>query len=573
MRVLFPCNGVLGRPTGNNRSDLERQPSGRRAYEADRATNKLGEENSEVSSTAFGAPAINSRGLHTWFRSALKLAHRRMTMLAYGVMLSGLAACTTSLANLPESATAGDLPASGIPYRLPATQVSVTVSWTVDKCTPAPEPEDDDEEDAKGAVEFAASGIFTTASIEGESRIIDYGQLNKPFKTGSIKVDYHDKTMFIKSINADIKGKEAEAVGSALKFGANVARLLIGLPAPAATGGTKEGNSTPCLDATVDMVDALKAAQGRIKAIPAEAKRIEDRIAVLRSRVAGGKLTDADEKELESLQTQSDEITTELSELKASSERLKARLTYTTSFLLPTASTDRTATAEANEEKLQKWLRSLLKPTPAGEVSAKDFTAYAALQPLVAEAACKTPCVATDPQPGFVFRQPVAASLIVTVPSDPKPVISETIAVAQFGRLRVLPLVSGWGENNSLSATFDVDGRPTMVEYKALAAPGVDAINVVNDGASTLLALAGEIEKQQLADETEALAKKKAEEKAELDALIQQVSLLEAQAKIDKLQQPTAPDVETLSAELAVLRLQKEKAELEAAIRKATLTQ
>lgn len=495
---------------------------------------------------------------------------RSLGLAIQGLALAALAGCTTALATYPEQQRAGDLPSFGIPYRLPATQFSVSVSWTIDECSPAPETDEASEtDDPMGLVGFKASGAFTAATIEGESRVIDYRDLTTAFKTGQIKVEYHDKTMLVKSINAEIKGREAEAVGAALKFGGNVARLFLGLPAPAAAGGQAAGNSTPCLDPTVAMVDALKTAQARIKAIPAASKTLEDRMAVLRSRVAGGKLTEADEKELERLQGEADKLASDLLELKASAERLKSSLTFASTFKFPTSSSQRTATVDVSEEKLRKWLRSVLKPTPANTVPAPGFSTSVSLQPLVDEATCETPCNQKVVAPGFVFRQPVEAALTVTVPNEAKPLVSETVSVAQFGRLRVLPLVSDWGENNTLNATFAADGRPTMVEYKALAAPGVDAINLANDGAKTLLALAGEIEKQKEADEAEEKADKAAADKAELDALTHQVALLEAQAKLDKLQQPTAPDIETLEAQLAVLRLQKEKAELEAAIRKA----
>lgn len=497
-------------------------------------------------------------------RNLVKMgAVRRTAWLACGAALLG--GCTTSLWSYPD--LTADTPATrGIPYRMPAATYDITVTWALKKCIRATA------QNPRGDVEFTASGAFKPAIVEGEARVIDYRLLTNHFKTGDIKVEFHDKTALVKSINATIEGHEAEATSEAIKFGATVARLVAGLPSPAAGGGAPgvaPPPPSPCLEAAVDMLTELDTATARIKAIPEEAKKLEDRMAVLRVRLAGGRLTKPDRAELVVLQQKADALAAELTELTAASAKLKQTLTYSETWTFPDTPAARAMALSTNAAKVKKWQDRILKPAAVAALPADIFTAAATLTPLSTEASCATnACGKAERAEGFVFRLPVQANLHVVSPIDPKPLVDETVSVPQFGRLRVLPLSSEWGEKNTLSATFAADGVPTMIEYKSLNAPGVAFFKSGNQAAGQILALRTELEAQRKADAAAAKADAQAATKAELDALTHRQAMLEAQAKIDALEKTPDPTLEALQAEVAIQRLQKEQSDLRAAIRK-----
>lgn len=473
--------------------------------------------------------------------------------------------CTTGLTSAPDP-SAYTTPARGFPYRLPISQFTITVNWTLTRCATGLPGSD-------ATPEFDMSATHASEIIEGETLNIDYEKLSKPFKTSDLRVEYHDGTLILKSINATITGKEPEAIGAAIKLGLNVARIGIGLPVPG-SGGAAPGRPNEvllCPQAISDMIEAMDRAKLRVKAIPDEAQEIEDQLVVLRIRIANQMISAADRKKFNALQKQADDLAEELATLKKGLDRIKTRLTYSEEWKLPSSAVPEKEPKlyTANAAKLKKWLASVLGGEVANDAKSENFNFFFSLKPLLAEAQCPiSGCPKVRAADGILFRDPVQASLLVTATGAAKPLISETVSVAQFGRLRILGLKSGFGENNSLSVTFSKDGRPTAGSNKSAAAPGVQAIDLANDAAGGVLGLSDAVRAKREASEKDALAEIAADRKAELDALTHQITILENQVKLAKLQGPTSPEVDELSAELAVLRLQKEQSDLEAAIRK-----
>jgi hypothetical protein len=491
---------------------------------------------------------------------------RRIGLFAGASAALLLGGCTTHLTSLPDRSS----PSYGIPYRLPMQQFEVTVTWTISKCLPG-------RDGHNGSVEFEEAATFTAALVEGEPRVLDYRQLTNHFKTGDLKVEYHPGTLIVKSINSTIEGHEPEAVSAGLKLGFGVARLAMGLPASASGGGTQAMGRppTPCIEATEEMVEELAKGSARMKQIPVDAKVIADRMAVLRARAIGNRLLKKDREELEGkdgkkgLQEKGDDLAAELSALTETMARLRTSLSYSQTWKFPEVPTDTQATLQANPEKVRKWLTDLLKVTAANQVDQKGYAVEASLVRLVADPACPSPgCGEAGVEGGYVFRQPVEATLRVSAPGRPKPLISEKVSVPQLGRLTVLPLRSRWGEKNSLVASFDAAGVPTSIEYKALNAPGVKALELGNEAIGGLLGLRSEIRAAAAAEDAETAADLTAARQAELDTIKHQINVLTEQGKLAQLQEGTSPELDALQAQLAILRLQKEQSDLNAAIRK-----
>ncbi|MDZ3833104.1 MAG: hypothetical protein U0S50_14995 [Sphingopyxis sp.] len=459
------------------------------------------------------------------------------------------------------------VPARGFPYRLPISQFTVTLSWTLKDC-PSALPTSD------VSTAFDVAATYKSDVIEGETLSIDYEKLSKPFKTSDLKIEYHEGTLILKSINATITGKEPEAIGAAIKLGLNVARIGIGLPVPGSGGAAPErpNEILLCPPAIAAMVQEMDRAQMRIKRIPDEAQAIEDQLVVLRLRIASNMISPSDRKRFNALQTQADDLAEELASLKKSLDKIKTRLTYSEEWKLPeTAVPDKEPKLfSANSAKLKRWLASVLGDEVANDVKSDSFHFFHSLKPLIAQAECDPEhgCPKVEGGSGIIFRDPVQASLLVTTTGAAKPLLSETVSVAQFGKVRMLGLESDFGESNSLSATFSKDGRLTGGSNKSIEASGVQAIDLANDAASGVLGLIEASRAKREAEEKGTDADVAAARKAELDALTHQITMLENQVKLTKLQGPASPDVDALNAELAVLRLQKEKSDLEAAIKK-----
>jgi hypothetical protein len=327
------------------------------------------------------------------------------------------------------------------------------------------------------------------------------------------------------------------------------------------------------------MVDTLKAQNDRIKAITADAKAIGDQLVLARARIAGTTPSRSVSAAIDKLNASAEKLAAELAELSASAATLRSHLSYSETWKFPEKVADRNGSFNPEESKLTEWLGTLLKPSLVAGVDRSRFTVGVTLKPLVAEASCPeenaadtekeaAECVVNPVSVnGFVFRQPVEATLTVSGAVNPKPMVSKTVTAPQLGRFRVLPLRSRWGEKNTLTASFAADGRPTMIEYKAEKAAGVDMLKAAGEAAEAAVGIQARIDAKKTADAAAAKADAEALKKAELDDLNNQVALLEAKVKLAKLTQPDDPQLAALEAQLAVLRMEKEKSELEAAIR------
>jgi hypothetical protein len=289
-------------------------------------------------------------------------------------------------------------------------------------------------------------------------------------------------------------------------------------------------------------------------------------MAALRGRLALGILTKNEREQLAKLQDKAKRLATKLERLKADANGYKETLSYSETFtFLPTPGR-RTKVLAGDSTKLAAWHRKLLRPVAIPSLPVDLFKAESKVEPLLADTTCADDSCAVGVVNGFVFRQPAPATLKVVAKANSETVIDDKVAVAQFGRLRVLPLRSRWGEKNTLSASFAMDGMPTSVEYKALKAPGVDLFKAGNQAAEGYLAIRDEIQAAKEERETAAKTAADAKSKAELDALKQEEAVLEAQAKLDALKKPPNPEIEALEADIAILKLKKEQAELKAAL-------
>jgi hypothetical protein len=309
----------------------------------------------------------------------------------------------------------------------------------------------------------------------------------------------------------------------------------------------------------------------------------------------GDKLPADYQTELANILKEQDALETELETHQKTVETMRKRLTVAKTFRFP----DKVALAKSKllptQDEAKNWLTPLLTSNAVSELVRPDsYDEFASkigidadLRVLAEEYACfappaetppavaggqqaqppvapGNPCVAPTVAGGVYFRQPVQAKLIVQRAGE-KALISENLMIPQFGRLRLLPLKSGWGEKNGLSAEFAKSGVPSKIEYKVLEAPGAKALSLGNDALAAYLSVRSEMRAEEDKKDTEAVDA----QKSALEKLKREVEIAENEQKLEKLRTATPTTLEEKQAELALVNLDKQIAEARAAIRAA----
>lgn len=541
------------------------------------------------------------------------------------VLALAVSGCVTNLKSVGDAA---DKPPVGLPYQLPRTQVTATAVWTLDNCPSLTVVTDaagnvksiKNEDDAEprslpgGTVVFTKGGAgnlasvddatalmtdalfkptpaFTQETIGGEFYSIDYEALTKGTKTGSIKVDYHEGTLILKAINAKVDGREGEALKSAFSLAGNVARVGLGLPPQLANKGAKSKTEvlSACNSDTVAFLAQKKTLIAAVRGIEAEAAGLTAKLAVLSAQRLAGMPSAPDV--LAQLQSQAFSVQDRLEATKAALDRINRYLSVEAQVLIPfwdgkNYIYSRTLVPEAKD------IIALRQRIASDECRSRsdcfDVAKMTATFTIAADLAARkggTGCddrtdlecgipmheVVRNNQPskqqrsGLVIRQPVEAVLSLTQDSGTTVLLKRSLMVAQFGLRRTLPLRNGFGENNTLSATFDKAGIPTMIEYTKPRSGAVELLGALDEGAQTLLALQAD---RRAADVAAAEAEI-AVAKKQLETLQRQRDLIKVQTEIDALQSVTPTETEALKAEIATLELLKQIAELRQAIEAA----
>lgn len=553
---------------------------------------------------------------------------KRMAALpALGLAVSG---CVTNLAAVKDDTS---LPPVGLPYQLPRTIVTANMVWMLEKCpivtvvtdTAGTVKSVTDEADnnlrvmsdgvlraasgdagrmptmqevmlAKTEALFKPIGSLTVETVgDDDTYSIDYETLTSGTKTGAIKVEYHENTLMLKSINAKVDGKEAEALKSAFSLAGNVARITMGGPALVAGAAKFDSNDkvetfSACNDETRSFLAKKLALAEEIKKIETDAARIKAEYTVLAAQLING---------APSAPRQLDKLQADALALQRRLDATKAALTSVNQWLSVEASVrlglqhkydEELVPQKTKVEALRSRIASDQCRSQAGcfnvETMMEDFNLNAALRdtqgktgciPLPQEQLsdnkrCQLPTRSSrhpDSPPrtrtGLVIRQPVTATLAITQTIGGKTIFEKNLMVAQFGVLRTLPLRNGFGESNTLAATFDKNGMPTMIEYTKPRSGTVELLDALDEGAQTLLA----IQADRRAAEKAATDAEIASAKNELEALQRQRDMIKVQAEIDALERATPTENETLKAEIATLELLKQIAQLKQAIRAA----
>lgn len=487
-------------------------------------------------------------------------------------MLSAIfaSACTTTLRGGDDSVpTTGVRP--GVPYSLPMLQYNIVAKYRLTSC-------DRDEEQL---LPMAADVTVTPSTIEGERRLIDYDSLSSSFKITSVDFEYFEGTTLLKSINAAATDKGPEVIGNVIKTAVALAKLGAGLP-PGGGGppAVQTAGGIRCRAELPPLIAALKDARAAVERVPGEAQAIQDRITIATTKAQLGALLPAEAKQAAADIDASKKLEEKLNKLRGQVDKLEKRLTFAVEWKFPESSDQRARALAAPTPDAVNWLRTLVDGD--AEVLGRQMTRMAlsaALTPTVTATSCQSGsrgCRTTNSGDGILYRSPVPGELKVCrnpapalCPRDPAPLVADWPLVPQFGTYHLIRLHNGFGEDNDVAVTFDKAGAITSFKYGRKAAPAVAISDLAVQAAEAGVSLSDAVRTKRDADEKAAREEAAASAKAEVDDLQHQIDVLTKTADLAKLRAPTnsalaAQNAEEadLTAQVAILRLRKERKEL-----------
>lgn len=489
------------------------------------------------------------------------------------IIALALSGCTTSLVSREQqSLPSGVRP--GIAYRLPVLQYELKAKYTLAGC----------EADEGGLLPIKIEITADPKTIEGETYIIDYEKLGSATKTTSLEIKFEKGTQLIESINAQVTDRGPEIAANAIKAAAMVGRLALGVPGPGGGGTQTLDRRVKCRAGVEALTNASRSVRKAIADFPDKSQELSDRMNVHQARAQLGVMTDEEKRKAADDVQESRDLAKRLADLTNTAAKLDERLTFTAEWHFPEAGeADRTLRAP---DTIAAWLGGLVEAQPADLGAQLDRTTVSAsLTPLSRLPACdpatdSDKCKGVPEHDGVVYRAAVQGQLKVcqgsasaTCAQQPEPMLAATALVPQFGPKQVLRLHNGWGEDNELSATFSA-GTMLTARYASKSAPVEKASGLLLDATGQALALADARRAHLAAERAADAADAATSAKAETDALQQKIDVLTKLGELAALQarqsDTTLAGIDSatseLAAQVAVLRLEKERRELLAAI-------
>jgi len=527
-------------------------------------------------------------------------ATRSAAILATSVLFTG---CTTVLSTSPIGASTTGA-AVGIPYSLPGLRAGVTITRTLSDCAVAPI-KDTDKKTGKPitlnkiSAEFEVKSEIKTSYVEGETFIADYRSLSNWTKTSSLKIETFDNKT-LKSVNASASDKSPQILGGLVKAGFSIARLATGLPTVAAgdLGGAPAVQEPACPAALGQQQDLLKAS----KALTKELKDLNSQLDPYVVPALIGTLTEKDKEKISAIRAKMMENTSKQKAIEEKTADLAKKLQFTevAEFVPTQEKLDYTVDFPSGKPDLSKaqmeWLKGLFGVEPKGvfwadiKAKMKWLTMIARVNSgggatngictgLGLSATCATHAApvwangSLPPSvPGLVFRSPVNTILRIChggnaadcENGNAPAVVELDAATPQLGRLNVLPFQNGFGADNKLEAHFRADGSLEWASYDQTQAPGVGAVNTLNDALGQTAAIIKDQADKDKAAEDAAKNAPAADLDQQIALLTKQKQLGEIQASLDGDSQTQAKEQAALDAKITRLEALKKIKDLEA---------
>lgn len=416
-------------------------------------------------------------------------------MMGAAIAAMMVAAGCTKLDSRPIREIAETDPA-GIAYTLPMVAIEGEASWQLAEC-PSP--------DAPVVrFEYIVSAKPNSQPDIERTYVLRYDEMASMTKTTRVAVTLHDNGM-LKTINAASDDRSAEIATGLVKAGFSAALLAMGLPTGVVSLDVSKVKKTivVCTDLTIAYLNEATARKSLLKAAARKLNEATLDLAAKQAAVQDGvEPDDATKKAIADARTAVKAGQQALAAARDAYELALVPITVSQEFVMVPSVDPSTRTVllmpppESIEALLEEKQVEINVATGSVDRNV-DWTLSETRDRLgvgFALGDLKVPTTRTAEaavdRKGLRYVIPARSNLrACKAKPDWKAtcqrkdsLIDMSVEIPQLGRVAVLPLENGIGEDNSLSATFTDTGRLVSVEFAQTSAPLEEAVGVLEKG-------------------------------------------------------------------------------------------
>lgn len=483
---------------------------------------------------------------------------------------------------------------TGVSYALPALTYDVIVTRELVSC-------DDGDSEPK----FEVGVEITPRYGPGETFVLDPSNLSSWRKTSKADLSFYGDGV-IKSFNGGIVDRTPEIAAAGVSAGFAMARLALGIPSlparPSDLGGAAPEAPEPIFTCPRGRLNEIASHRDIERQMSDEVATATGKLERLRQAALIGELSQPDKKAVAELIAKIADLNRQIGQAAAARNAARAALTLRQEYqITPSASAQsETIGLALDSAPVRRWTATFVsagtqargKELTRKELADKlELVAVWSVLPRLAvdgkmcqQAGAGPECGAISIEQdnegrieGIAYRDPARVRLRICQSADAatcssgasKPVAqSGADAAPQLGRLMLLPLRNGFGEDTELTAEFAPDGRLLKAKYDSRKASGERALQVVSGGLNQEEAFVASRAKAQ-ADARQAEAASLA---ARIQAAKQQRDLLDAEAALGTDRIAQSRRLEDLDREINLLEAEKKVRELREAMGNSSRT-
>ncbi len=521
-------------------------------------------------------------------------------LVAFSIAASVLhVGCTTELQSRQEGyAQYTETPGSsaveiGSSYGIPMLQFKLSVRRTLLQCT---------NEDGEADIRFLTKVEAAPSYIVGERFSIDSEKMSSWSKTSKLSFDTYESGV-IKSLNASAIDQTKAIVSGAVKSGISVLSLVAEVPLGNLGLEPHEDGELPgpprtyiCSDGAISALREIEAETKNLEIQTDKLVTLTDEIARLERLAILEALTEETKYALNQAQKDASAQTKIVKKSDQTLAKLTKRVSVTDEIIWPRAPQEITLNAAPNLQS-KVALLALFKPGKNGYSEAQLLSTLALqgrLAPVVElpkpidcisnAPLCSRKRVKPDAGEGLIFREPIAARLLICEVADVRScdvngasgvVVSSVVMVPQMGMLRLLPFRNGVFQNNELKVTFRENGGVATINYDEKSARGQELVETMSGGLDQVLTYRDAQQAYESKKDADKKAKAEAERQSVLDELDARIAILQKTKQANELnaemsQNVALADVKAdtarLNAQIALLDAQRKVRDAELAL-------
>lgn len=508
------------------------------------------------------------------------------------------AGCTTELQSRqegygPYTEAPGSSPVEiGSGYGIPMLQFKLSVRRTLLQCT---------DEDKKADIRFLTRVEAEPTYIAGERFFIDNEKMTSWSKISKLSLETYDSGV-LKSFNASAEDQTKAIIGSVVKSGVSLLSLVAEVPLGSLSQEPYEDGEPvappPTFVCNAGAVSALQEIESETKNLESQTEKLvalTDEVARL-ERLAGlGALSDEAKNRLDQAQKEAAAQSKLVKKSDQSLAKWIKRVSVSEEIIWPRSPKDRELNAAPNPQSEAVLLALFTKGANgySEEQLLSTLNLKGRLAPIVEvgepvkcapkASLCSRKLVESDEGEGLLYRDPVAARLLICEVADVRScdvsgasgvVVSSIVMVPQMGTLRLLPFRNGVFQNNELSVSFRENGGIATINYDEKAARGQELAQTVSAGLDQAVVYRDARQAYEIKKGVDAKVKADAERQSVLEELDAKIAVLQKIKQINELNAETSQNVSLTDVKAETARLNAQIALLEAQrkVRDAELT-